>query len=211
MTAGAILLLLTGCFGPKPEEELYVIFENAAKQEKGMFKSAAQLEKIETENKELYNKILQDGKEDNQTVQSIIDKAVQGVNDRKKIVDDERDMLKKAQQEMKESKEYIKDLQEAGMKAQAKKVVNLYKERYETFEEMHAAYKKALVSEKELYHMLQAKEEKLKTISDKVKEVNKLYENVGVKNEKFNQYTEQYNQEKVAFYKQADFKIEAKK
>lgn len=32
------MTLLAGCFGPKPEEELYVAFENAAKQEKQCLK-----------------------------------------------------------------------------------------------------------------------------------------------------------------------------
>lgn len=37
------MTLLAGCFGPKPEEELYVAFENAAKQEKTMFEDAKNL------------------------------------------------------------------------------------------------------------------------------------------------------------------------
>ncbi len=37
------MILLAGCFGPKPEEELYVAFENAAKQEKTMFEDAKNL------------------------------------------------------------------------------------------------------------------------------------------------------------------------
>jgi hypothetical protein len=58
--------------------------------------------------------------------------------------------------------------------------------------------------------MLQTKTEKLKTITDQVQEVNGLYADMRTNNEAFNQLTQQYNQEKVRFYKQANFRIEEK-
>ena len=39
--------LLTGCFGEKPEENLYTAFETAATQEKSLVDEAKKLEKLE--------------------------------------------------------------------------------------------------------------------------------------------------------------------
>ncbi|MDZ5610531.1 hypothetical protein U2I54_26850, partial [Bacillus pseudomycoides] len=46
--------LLSGCFGEKPEENLFVAFENAAKQEKSLFEDAKKLETLEKHGQELY-------------------------------------------------------------------------------------------------------------------------------------------------------------
>ncbi len=69
------MILLAGCFGPKPEEELYVAFENAAKQEKQCLKMQ-KLETLEKEGQELYNQIVQEGKDNNQTVKEKLNQAV---------------------------------------------------------------------------------------------------------------------------------------
>ncbi|GAA3322805.1 hypothetical protein GCM10020331_044150 [Ectobacillus funiculus] len=34
LSTALLLCLLSGCFGPKPEEEVYAVFEDAVKQEK---------------------------------------------------------------------------------------------------------------------------------------------------------------------------------
>ena len=62
------MTLLAGCFGPKPEEELYVAFENAAKQEKTMFEDAKKLESLEKEGTYYIIKLSKEGKDNNQAV-----------------------------------------------------------------------------------------------------------------------------------------------
>ena len=47
------ITLLGGCLGAKPEEEIYVAFENAAKQEKTLFADVNLLERLETKALEL--------------------------------------------------------------------------------------------------------------------------------------------------------------
>jgi myosin heavy subunit len=206
-----VLLGLTGCFGPKPEEELYTIFENAAKQEKEMHAEASKLEALEKKNQEMYTKIVQEGKENNQSVMPVIDEVMKNAKERGEILNKEQSMLQLAQDKMKEAEGHINNLKDVKLKKQAQEVENLYKARYKAFENVHEDYKKALDTEKSLYNMLQQKNEKIKTISDQVKEVNKQYSKVQQENEKFNEYTKQYNKEKITFYKLAKFKIKEDK
>lgn len=79
------MTLLAGCFGPKPEEELYVAFENAAKQEKQCLKMQ-KLETLEKEGQELYNQIVQEGKDNNQTVKEKLNQAVKNTDEREKVL-----------------------------------------------------------------------------------------------------------------------------
>ncbi|MBO1627018.1 YkyA family protein [Bacillus arachidis] len=209
----AILLigLLVGCLGAKPEEELYVAFENAANQEKTLFDNVKIFEQLETKAQELYNQIIQEGKEQNEAVIQQIEQAVINVNEREKLLKTEQDLLEKAQKEVKSVHSYINKIEDKKLQKQAKKVAEVYANRYEAFRKMNESYKKSLILEKELYEKLKDKETKLKEISEKVKAINILNEETLKEKEKFNQYTKEYNEGKLAFYKAAKIKIKEKK
>ncbi|MGR5975812.1 YkyA family protein [Bacillus paranthracis] len=88
--------LLTGCFGEKPEENLYTAFETAATQEKSLVDEAKKLEKLEKEGQELYSQILQEGKDHNDAVMKKIEQATANVDDREKTLKNEKEMLEKS-------------------------------------------------------------------------------------------------------------------
>lgn len=203
--------LLSGCFGEKPEENIYAAFENAAKQEKALFDDAKKLEKLETQGQELYTQIIQEGKEHNEAVAQKIDQAVANVDEREKILKTEKEMLDKAQKETKSVQSYTEKIEDKKLQKQAKKVEEAYKNRYAAFQKMNENYTKSLAIEKELYGKLKVKETKLKEIDEKVKAVNTLNEETQKEKEKFNQYTKEYNEGKLAFYKDAKIKVKEEK
>lgn len=203
----AVVLILSGCIGSKPEQDLYTIFEKAATQEKSFSQQASTFESLGQKDKDLYAKILQQGKDNNSSVQPIITEALQVLDQREKALDSELDVLKNAQKEMKDADSKANKISDPKLKEQAKKVEKLYNDRYNSFTEMYDSYKKAFQSEKSLYSMLENKDEKLKAISDKVKETNGLYKDAEVKIDQFNNLTNDYNKEKMDFYKAANINV----
>ncbi|EJV43379.1 hypothetical protein IEK_05458 [Bacillus toyonensis] len=199
--------LLSGCLGQIPEEKLYVAFESATKQEKTMFEDTKKLAELEKQGQELYTQITIEGKENNQVVKEKLDQAIANINDRKKVLEKEKATLENAQNEVKSVDKYIKKLEDKKLQEQAEKVQDMYKNRAESFNKLHDDYKKSLQLEQELYKMLQAKDEKLKSINEKVKMLNQSYEQILSNKDRFNKYTNEYNQKKLAFYKQANIKI----
>ncbi|WP_141536813.1 YkyA family protein [Bacillus cereus] len=199
--------LLSGCLGQKPEANLYVAFENAAKQEKTMYEDTKKLAELEKQGQELYTQITLEGKENNQVVKEKLDQAVTNINDREKVLEKEKATLENAQNEVKSVDNYIKKLEDKKLQEQAEKVQDMYKNRAKSFKKLHDDYKNSLQLEQELYKMLQEKDEKLKSIHEKVKTVNQSYEQIHSDQDKFNTYTNEYNQNKLAFYKQANINI----
>ncbi|MEX0135216.1 YkyA family protein [Bacillus nitratireducens] len=199
--------LLSGCLGQKPEANLYVAFENAAKQEKTMYEDTKKLAELEKQGQELYTQITLEGKENNQVVKEKLDQSVTNINDREKVLEKEKATLENAQNEVKSVDKYIKKLEDKKSQEQAEKVQDMYKNRAESFKKLHDDYKNSLQLEQELYKMLQAKDEKLKSIQEKVKMLNQSYEQILSNKDRFNTYTNEYNQKKLAFYKQANIKI----
>lgn len=207
MGIAVTMLVLSGCVGSKSEQELYTIFEKAATQEKAMFQQTATFDSLGQKDKELYSKILQQGKDSNASVQPMISEAIQILDQRQKTLDTEKDMLNNAQKEMKDADSKTNHMENGKLKDQAKQIEKLYKDRYDSFIQMYDSYKKAIQSEKELYNMLQTKDEKLKSINDKVKETNSLYKDAEDKIDQFNNATKDYNKEKVDFYQAANIKV----
>ncbi len=202
---------LSGCLGAKPEDQLYVAFENAANQEKALFDNVKTFEQLETKEQELYNQIIQEGKEQNEGVIQKIEQAIATVNEREKLLKDEKDVLEKAQKETASVHSYIDKIEDKKLKNQAEKVEEVYKNRYEVFQKINNSYKEELIAEKELYEKLKGKETKLKEIGEKVKTINILNEETLKEKEKFNQYTKGYNEGKLKFYEDAKIKIKEKK
>ncbi|MCU4970861.1 YkyA family protein [Bacillus toyonensis] len=199
--------LLSGCLGQIPEEKLYVAFESATKQEKTMFEDTKKLAELEKQGQELYTQITIEGKKNNQVVKEKLDQAIANINDRKKVLEKEKATLENAQNEVKSVDKYIKKLEDKKLQEQSEKVQDMYKNRAESFNKLHDDYKKSLQLEQELYKILQAKDEKLKSINEKVKMLNQSYEQILSNKDRFNKYTNEYNQKKLAFYKQANIKI----
>ncbi|MED1409957.1 MULTISPECIES: YkyA family protein [Bacillus] len=203
--------LLSGCFGEKPEENLYTAFEAAATQEKSLVDDTKKLEKLEKQGQELYSQILQEGKEHNEAVTQKIEQATANVDEREKVMKNEKELLEKAQKETKSVPSNIEKLEDKKLQKQAKAVEESYKNRYESFQKMNENYTKALANEKELYEKLKVKETKLKEIGEKVKTVNELNVEAQKAKEQFNKHTKEYNDSKLAFYKDAQIKTKEQK
>ncbi|EEK73587.1 hypothetical protein bcere0007_18490 [Bacillus mycoides] len=203
--------LLSGCFGEKPEENLYTAFETAATQEKSLADDTKKLEQLEKQGQELYSQILQEGKEHNEAVTKKIEEATANVNEREKVLKNEKELLEKAQKETKSVQSNIEKIEDKKLQKQAKAVEESYKNRYAAFQKMNEDYTKALANEKELYEKLKVKETKLKEIGEKVKTVNELNVEAQKAKEQFNKHTKEYNDSKLAFYKDAQIKIKEQK
>jgi uncharacterized protein (UPF0333 family) len=203
-----IIALLTGC-GTKPEDELYRVFESAAKKEKNMFETTQKLQTLEVKSKQLYEEILIAGQENSENAKEYLTRAIKNTKEREKVLQEENKMLDTAYQRMQDTHKSIEYLEEAQLKKQAKVVSKAYADRYQAFRAMQSSYKKVLEAELVLYEKLQNTNETLKQISIQVKRVNELYVDVGAKKEAFNTYTKQYNEAKAAFYRMAKFEIES--
>ncbi|MFA2808175.1 YkyA family protein [Bacillus mycoides] len=203
--------LLSGCFGEKPEENLFTAFEAASTQEKSLADDTKKLEKLEKQGQELYSQILQEGKEHNEAVSKKIEQATVNVDEREKVLKNEKEQLEKAQKETTSVQNNIEKLEDKKLQKQAKTVEESYKNRYDAFQKMNENYTKALATEKELYEKLKVKETKLKEIGEKVKTVNELNVEAQKAKEQFNKHTKEYNDNKLAFYKDAQIKIKEQK
>ncbi|MBU5233957.1 YkyA family protein, partial [Vibrio cholerae] len=105
--------------------------------EKSLVDEAKKLEKLEKEGQELYSQILQEGKDHNDAVMKKIEQATANVDDREKVLKNEKEMLEKAQKETKSVQGNIEKLEDKKLQKQAKAVEESYKNRYDAFQKMN--------------------------------------------------------------------------
>ncbi|KIP26834.1 cell-wall binding lipofamily protein [Bacillus thuringiensis serovar morrisoni] len=101
MAVTLLVGVLSGCSGKNPEKQLYTTFENTASKEKLLVNNKKKLEHLETKTQELYSQILQDGKENNESVTGKIDQAMANIDEREKIINKEKDLLENEQKKVK--------------------------------------------------------------------------------------------------------------
>ncbi|MBU5220714.1 YkyA family protein [Bacillus albus] len=205
------LNLLSGCSSEKAEDTLYRLFEAAAQQEKDLSNHVIKLKNFETQDQNMYEQILKEGKKDNILVTEKINKVFKNLNERKEILKKEEEIIDASLAKFKNTSMYIKKLENKVLQQQAQQVKELYQSRYKAFKNMKDKYLKLLGAEKELYEKLKTKDTNLKKIKEKVGEINNLHTDIKIQIEKFNNYTQKYNEEKLNFYKQANLNIKVQK
>ncbi len=100
---------------------------------KTMFEDAKKLEAMEKEGQALYTQIVQEGKDNNQAVKEKLTQAIKNTEERGKIINKEKEALKKAQEEMKSVDKYVKKIEDSKLKEKADKVNRTYEKRHESF------------------------------------------------------------------------------
>ncbi|UAL54681.1 YkyA family protein [Metabacillus dongyingensis] len=163
---------------------------------------------LEKEENDLYEEIISLGMKEYDKIVSLSKEAAAVVEEREKRLEDERQSILDSKEEFKNIAALSNELKEDGAKDKADKLQGLMQNRYDSYDALYASYKEAIVLDKELYQMFQKKDLKLEELEAKITEINSTYEKVLAENKKFNDYTEQYNQAKMDFYKEAEIEVE---
>lgn len=200
------LFIFTAC-GQTPEETTFSIFENAVKTEEGIEEFNQRLIELEGVESTLFNEIISGGKVSNIEVQEKLDNALQNCKDRKDILDNESNIMKKSYEKSTEAKKKIEKLDDKKSKEQGEKVLKLFNDRYYSYTEYEKNYQKTIATEEELYSLLIAEQQNLRDVEDCIARINSLYKANRNKQSTFNDLSSQLNTEKNIFYQSIGIQI----
>lgn len=210
----AIILLISGiailsaCNGASTSEEMYKHFEKAVSLESAFEKQQDDIVKLEKKEQELYSQILDLSMDKFDKIKKLAEDAIVVIEKREEKIGLEKESIDASKEEFEKVKDLIGNLEEKKAKEKANEMYDIMMKRYDTYYKLNDAYKQSLKLEKELYTMLQNEELKQETLAEQIKKINDSYKKVLEANEKFNTYTEKYNNIKKEFYDAA--KIEVK-
>lgn len=201
-------ILLSGCFGPSPEENIYQTLEEVASIEETFQKQQQPLLELEKKESELYNKIMDLGMTEFDQVVSLSKEAITVVEEREKKIQSEYDSIMSSKKNFQDINEEIEKIKDEKLLESAKQLQTTMEERYSSYEKLYENYITSLSLDKELYTMLQKEDLTIDELDTQISEINTAYKSVMKQNEEFNKLTEQYNDQKISFYQQAELNVE---
>ncbi|WP_312856098.1 YkyA family protein [Anoxybacteroides tepidamans] len=196
-----IVILLQACSMTAPEKEMMDAFEQIAKYERNMAKQQAALVRLEREQTTLYNEIMSVGMKQFAKVAQLSKKAQMIIGKRRNQIEAEHQNMKRAKEKLQIVKEHASHLRDQASKQRVFHLIRVMERRYAAYEEVYVHYDMALTLEKELYRLFENENVTLKQLQAQTDKINDVYREMIAANERFNDYTEQYNQEKKRLFK----------
>jgi hypothetical protein len=204
-----LTVIIAGCTKETtPVEKMYDVLEKVVSAEKEFEEQQNPLVTLEKKEKELYDQIIQLGMKEYDQIVKLSDEALLLADKRKEHMEKETNSIKESEQAFKQAENIKDELDDRSLKKVANEFYDIMLERYKAHDVLYMEYTEALKNDKELYLMFKNKELPLEDLEAQVNKLNESYKRVYNANEKFNMLTEQYNDKKRAFYKQAGLKSE---
>jgi len=203
------IFVLSGCFNQQtPEEQIYDVLEKAVDLEKDFENQQDPLLDLENEEKELYNQIISLGMKEYDKIVQLSKQAIEIVDKRKDLMEKENDSILSAKKEFEKMKPILEKIEDENNKKLGEKLYDTMMDRYDAHEKLYEKYMEGLSYDRELYEMFQNKDLSMKDLQSQIEKINQTYEEVIKANQVFNDTTNQYNQDKMEFYEEANLNIE---
>lgn len=198
------MVLLSACSKEDAIRTLNAM-EDTVNTESQMQEHLEQIATLESQDLELYDLIMDQGKEADAKLDDLLEDALQHIEDRQEHLDAAKQIMDNAKEKSKNWRaaldNYNKDTKEAAMYEKAEQLWTDYEARQNTFDEFYEQYNKSLAMDKELYLLLEGTEEEisLTKLKNKVTERNKAFASANKLKKQFNEETTDFNKEHESF------------
>ncbi|HET7657164.1 MAG TPA: YkyA family protein [Bacillales bacterium] len=207
---GLILLsaLLAGCtIGNETANKIYNHLEKAVGIEQGFLEYQKQLIDKEQKEQDLYKAIVNLKMDKFDEIVSKSKQASDLASERKRLIQNEKHVMDQAYEEFAKVKPLAKQLKKDTLQNKAEQVIEIMDKRHSVYNNLFDDYVKSIDLDQKLYQMLQNKESKQEDLAAQVNKINDIYKDIEKEKQKFNHYTENYNNAKKDFYKSAGLTI----
>ncbi|MBV7503899.1 YkyA family protein [Bacillus sp. sid0103] len=202
------VVIFTGCTKEKtPEEKMYTVLEKVVSAEKGFEEQQNPLVTLEKKEKVIYDQIIELGMKEYDQIVKLSDKALLLADQRKELMEKETNSIKESEKEFKKAAKLKDKFEDQSLRKSANELYEIMMERYKAHDVLYLEYNESLKNDKTLYEMFKNKNLPLDDLEAQVNKLNETYKKVYDANKKFNMLTEQYNDKKMTFYKQAGLDI----
>lgn len=198
------MVLLAAC---SKEDALKTMnaMEETVNTENQMQEHLQQIADLESQDLELYDLIMEQGKDADAKLDDLLQDALKHVEDRKEHLEAAKQIMDAAKVKSESWRAaldvYNKDAKEQEMYQKADQLWNDYEARQATFGDFYEQYNKSLAKDKELYVLLEEQdaEVSLTKLKSKVSERNKAFAAANKLKERFNKETSAFNKEHESF------------
>jgi hypothetical protein len=205
-----LLLVVTGC-EKKDEKTVMSIHEHLEETvilEKGFENVQDPILTAEKTEQQYYEEIIKLSLEEYDKIQELTSKAIESAEQRKTLIDQEKESLTLAYKEFELIVPLTEELEDSEIKKNSKDLVDKMKERYASYQVLNEEYNKGIEADIKLYELLQKKDISISDLEKHIEQLNKQYQLIMDAKDDFNKKTENYNESKKAFYKVTELDVQ---
>ncbi|MBN6889209.1 peptidoglycan hydrolase CwlO-like protein [Cytobacillus horneckiae] len=210
----AIILLLilmsfvmSGCINKEPEQKMYDALEKVVAAEQVFKEQQDPLVQIEQQEKKIYDEIISLSMKEFDKIKKLSNEAIDLVEQRKAHMEKERESIVQSKQEFEKTEDIINSFDDSTLKKTAEDLYGIMTERYDVHDELYTNYIASIELDKELYELFKQEDVTIEQLEAQIAKINDSYEKVLNDNEQFNVKTEEYNEAKLNFYKEAGIDV----
>ncbi|MFS0591912.1 YkyA family protein [Cytobacillus horneckiae] len=210
----AIILLLilmsfvmSGCINKEPEQKMYDALEKVVAAEQVFKEQQDPLVQIEQQEKKIYDEIISLSMKEFDKIKKLSNEAIDLVEQRKAHMEKERESIEQSKQEFEKTEDIINSFDDSTLKKTAEDLYGIMIERYDVHDELYTNYIASIELDKELYELFKQEDVTIEQLEAQIAKINDSYEKVLNDNEQFNVKTEEYNEAKLNFYKEAGIDV----
>ncbi|KYD04411.1 YkyA family protein [Heyndrickxia sporothermodurans] len=202
-----VIAILAGC-QESPEEKIYRILEKTVSKEKEFNKQQKPLKELESQEKKIFDKIINLGMNDMDKIVKLSDSALENLAKRQERMDVEQESILSSKKEFSKMKPQINKIEAKKVKTEAIKLYHLMQERYKAHDQLYTAYNQGIDTNNKLYKMLKTENLSMDDLEKQIALTNQAYSEVLKMNKLFNDRTKEFNESKMEFYQDAHIKID---
>ncbi|RST75345.1 hypothetical protein D4T97_008850 [Siminovitchia acidinfaciens] len=200
----AVVLASTALFSAcgSPEEQIHKNLEETVVIEKDFEKQQKALMKLEEKEKALFDKMMKLGMKKFDEISSLADDALANLDKREELLAKEEEAMAASKKEFEKINDLIDKLKDDRLKEKAKELQGIMNQRYESHEQLIKAYKDVIKEDRKIYELVKNKDLKFEDLESQIDAANQAQEEVLRANERFNKFTEKFNEEKEKLYRE---------
>ncbi|WP_165980621.1 YkyA family protein [Macrococcus carouselicus] len=193
---GLSVLMLAGC-GHSTDKlaAFYTQIDTVNQKEKPVIEVNKNLQKLESEKVERFNKISQAKKQDIKMINSNAQKLVENTEARKQAIDKEIKAYDDSETAYRKAKDLAKDIKNKEQKKEAADLTAVMDEKYAGHDELMASYQDVLKKENDLFKYLEGKKPETEEVNSMIEKLNKSTESFQQKMTSYNKTMEKIQKE----------------
>ena len=209
ITLVMLVLIISAC--SSAEEDVYKALEQVVVKEEEFEQEQKPLTELEEKEQAIFEKIMELNIDDLEEITKLADEALENLSERENILESEKEAMEKSIEQFKKAEEKMKSVKDENLKKQSTEIAKTMNERYESYDDIYKSYKEGIAENKKIYELLKQEDLKLEDLEKQIDTANESSATVIATNEKFNELTEKFNEEKLEFYKAAKLNVDVEK
>jgi len=199
--------VITACQNDETEADIYHYLEETAIHEETLGTTRDEMAELEDDEHQLYTDLIEQSFDDQETIEKYVEEAEQLIAERLQLVNQEKEHMKRSQEEFSQIEPLINEVANEDTQASAKKMYEIMLKRYDIYDEWYEKYVERLDQEEVLYDLFLEEEFDLGKVNKQVETINQSYDEAQLILDEFSEQTKKYNEAKKAFYEQSDLNI----